>query len=79
MATKTVSVRLEEDEFEEVETLVSSEGYSSKAELIRDLLRREWDKWAKKVEKHHGENPEDYISLGEAEKELEERELEAQG
>ena len=58
--TKTVSMRFNNEEYEDLETLVESEGYGSKTELVRELIRERWDKWARRVVKHAKKNPGEY-------------------
>ncbi len=62
MGLKTISIRLREEEFEDIETLVESEGYHSKSELVRELLREKWDKWAEKALKYAKKHPEEFES-----------------
>lgn len=62
MRLKTISIRLREQEFEDLEALVESEGYASKSELVRELIRRKWDEWAEKALKHAREHPEEFES-----------------
>ena len=70
MAQKTISIRLGEQEFEDLETLVESEGYASKSELVRELVRRKWDEWAEKAIRLAKEHPEEFESWETARKRL---------
>ena len=62
MKQKTISLRLGDQEFEDLETLVESEGYASKSELVRELIRKKWDEWAEKALRHAKEHPEGFES-----------------
>lgn len=70
MKQKTVSIRLGEQEFEDLETLVESEGYSSKSELVRELVRKKWDEWAEKALAHAKKHPEEFEHWDKVKKEL---------
>lgn len=70
MGTKVVSMRFTEEEYEELGTLAESEGFKSKSELLRSLIRAEWDKWAERVVEHARKHPEEYTSLDELRKEM---------
>lgn len=70
MESKVISLRVTEDEFDELESLAKSGGHKSKAELVRFLIRQEWDGWAIKVKKHYKEHSGEYTSLEDLKKEL---------
>ena len=70
MEQKTISIRLGEQEFEDLETLVESEGYASKSELVRELIRKKWDDWAEKAIKLARDHPEEFVSWEKAKKEI---------
>ena len=70
MRNKTISLRVSEDEFDDIESLTKSEGYASKTELVRDLLRKKWEEWGERVLKNFKEHPEEYVSLDEFEKRM---------
>jgi len=67
---KTISMRFKDEEYEDLETLVESEGYESKTELVRELIRKKWDMWARKVAKHAGKNPNEYENWEDVKKRL---------
>ena len=67
---KTISMRFEDEEFKDLETLVESEGYGSKTELVRELIREKWDAWARKVAGHAIKNPHEYESWEDVKKRL---------
>ena len=48
---------------EELNILAKLEGYKTKSDLVRDLIKEKWDKWAHKVKKYYKEHPEDYIVM----------------
>jgi len=60
MKTRTISIRLSKDEFEDIESLTKSEGYSSKTELIKELLKDKWNEWGEKALKNYNEHSEEY-------------------
>jgi len=66
MKLKTVSIRLKEQEFEDLESLVESEGYHSKSELVRELIKNKWDSWAEKTLKHAKAHPEEFENWSKA-------------
>ena len=67
---KTISMRFKDEEYEDLETLVESEGYGSKTELVRELIREKWDAWARKVAKHAEKNPNEYDNWEDVKKRL---------
>ena len=67
---KTISMRFEDEEFDDLETLVESEGYGSKTELVKELIREKWNAWARKVSKHAEKNPSEYENWEDVKKRL---------
>ena len=67
---KTISMRFEDEEYKDLETLVESEGYGSKTELVRELIREKWDMWARKIVKHAEKNPGEYENWEDVKKRL---------
>lgn len=70
MKQKTISIRLAEQEFDDLESLVESEGYTSKSELVRELIKKKWDEWAKKALAHAKKHPEEFENWEKVRKDL---------
>ena len=65
MATKTLNIRIPEEQYMEVEELVKDRHYTSKAEFVRELLRGALDEYIESMHREVEEEREEYIPLRE--------------
>ena len=65
MATKTLNIRIPEEQYLEVEELVRDRHYTSKAELVRELLRGALDEYIESMHKEVDGEREKYVPLRE--------------
>ena len=65
MATKTLNIRIPEEQYMEMEELVNDRHYTSKAEFVRELLRGALDEYIKSMHKEVEEEREKYVPLRE--------------
>ncbi len=63
--TKTLNVRITEEQYEELEDLVKRGNYTSKAEFIREMLRERFDSFSKYLHEKAEKEREEHISLEE--------------
>lgn len=63
--TKTLNVRITEEQYEELEDLVKRGNYTSKAEFIREMLRERFDSFSKYLYRKAEEEREEHVSLEE--------------
>ena len=63
--TKTLNVRITEEQYEELEELVDRGNYTSKAELIREMIRERFDDFSKYLHEKAEKEREKHISLEE--------------
>jgi len=65
MATKTLNIRIPEEQYMEMEELVNDRHYTSKAEFVRELLRGALDEYIESVHREVEEEREKYVPLRE--------------
>ena len=63
--TKTLNVRITEEQYEELKDLVRRGNYTSKAEFIREMLRKRFDSFSKYLHEKAGKERGEHISLEE--------------
>lgn len=63
--TKTLNVRITEEQYEELEDLVERGDYTSKAEFIRELIRERVDDFSRFLHQKAEKDREEHISLEE--------------
>lgn len=63
--TKTLNVRITEEQYEELEDLVERGDYTSKAEFIRELIRERVDDFSRFLHQKAEKDREEHISLKE--------------
>ncbi len=64
-ATKTLNVRIPNEQYEELEEIVRVRHYTSKAEYIRELLRQALDDYTEFLHEKAEKDKEKHISLKE--------------
>ena len=70
MPQKTFTIRFTEEEFEDFESLTLTEGYPSKSDMLRQLIRNKWDEWAARLEKEYEQNPDEWETLEDFQKSI---------
>ncbi|MFW6142199.1 MAG: ribbon-helix-helix domain-containing protein [Candidatus Saliniplasma sp.] len=61
--TRTLNVRITDEQYEELENLVERGEYTSKAEFIREILRERFDSFSKYLHQKAEKDREKHISL----------------
>jgi len=65
MATKTLNIRIPEEQYEEMEEVVKARHYTSKGEFIRELLREALDEYIEQLHAGVEKERNKYMSLRE--------------
>lgn len=63
--TRTLNVRITEAQYDEVEELVARGDYTSKGELVRELLREKFDDFSSYLHEKAERDRDRHIPLGE--------------
>ncbi len=64
-ATKTLNIRIPNEQYEELEEIIKARHYTSKAEYIRELLRKSLDEYTELLHKKAEKDKEKHITLKE--------------
>ncbi len=71
--SQIIAFRVDKEEADDIQILAESNGYKDKSKFMRDIVRKEWDKWVRKQKKYFKEHPEDYVPLSTIKEDLNKR------